>query len=157
MSHSPAVASNNGPDRPAIDCRVYERQPCEIPTKCHPASLLDMKEDGWSGAICDISQGGVRIRLPRRFERGTGLAIELPGDGVREPSTVFVKVVHIRALEDGSWALGCKFISDLSADEVNRLLTSDQYVLSSTLEENIETAAIEDAQETVEVDLKPKL
>jgi hypothetical protein len=122
-------------DRPALECRVYERLNCGIPTACHPASLLDAKEMRWHGVICDISQGGARLTLPRRFERGTGLAIELPGDANSEPSTVFVKVVHLQAQDDGSWMLGCKFVSELSDDEVNRLTTCGNYVLASTPEE----------------------
>ena len=48
-------------------------------------------------ANADISVAGVRIVLQRRFEKGSGLAIELPGDGVREPTVVFVKVMHVRS------------------------------------------------------------
>ena len=118
-----------------MECRVYERQICEIPTTCHPASL-EGNEVRWQGTICDISQGGVRITLVRRFEKGTGLALELPGDGQREPTVVFVRVVHIRQLDDGRWALGCKFVSDLSDEEVKRLVTAKQYVLSSLVDEN---------------------
>lgn len=130
-----AHVNNPGVKPPSIDCRVYERQACEIPTTCHPATI-DGNEVRWQGTICDISQGGVRIVLVRRFEKGTGLALELPGDGEREPSVVFVRVVHLRQQEDGRWALGCKFVSDLSGEEVQRLTTSKQYVLSSLFDED---------------------
>ena len=113
-------------DRPSLECRVYERQPCEIPAKCHPASLLDMKESGWNGVVADISQGGIRVSLTRRFERGTGLAIELPGGSEEEPTIVFVKVVHLRRNDIGGWSLGCRFVSDLSEDEVQRLIVQHQ-------------------------------
>lgn len=107
------------------DCRVYERRPCEVPTICQPASLLAMKEAGWTALIRDISQGGVRLHVPRRFEKGTPLAIELPGDQDHEASIVFVNVVFVKRGEDGLWVLGCKFVCELNDDEMRRLLTFD--------------------------------
>jgi hypothetical protein len=91
--------------------------------------MLSMKEMRWSASIRDISQGGVRLHVSRRFEKGTPLAIELPGNHERDPSVVFVKVLHVRAQEDGTWALGCKFISELGEDELQRLLTPPQPVV----------------------------
>jgi PilZ domain len=96
---------------------------------------MAMKEMRWAATILDISQGGVRIKLQRRFEKGTGLAIELPGDDQRESSVVFVKVVRVSAQDDGAWALGCKFVSELSDDEVQRLMLSEQFVLGSSKEQ----------------------
>ena len=34
-----------------------------------------------------------------------------------------MKVVHLKAVKNGTWALGCRFISELSEDELQRLLT----------------------------------
>jgi PilZ domain len=121
------------PTRPAKECRVYERRPCALPASCQPASVSEMNEARWPASISDISQGGVLIVLPRRFEKGTGLALELPGDATRESSIVFVKVVHL-SQRAGAWALGCKFVSPLSEDELQRLLTSTNPVLSSAKE-----------------------
>jgi hypothetical protein len=118
--------------RPVANCRIYERKPCDLPTTCRPASALAMKEMGWTATVVDISLGGLRINLQRRFEKGTGLAIELPADDEQEPTVVFVKVVHLQAIENGAWALGCRFISELGEDELQRLLTSTHNVLSSS-------------------------
>jgi hypothetical protein len=118
-----------GPQRP--NCRVHERLACALPTTCQPASVSDANEVRWSATICDISQGGARLRLERRFEKGTGLAVELPGDLERESAIVFVRVVHLRREDDGAWILGCKFVSELGEDELQRLLTSTHHVLSS--------------------------
>jgi hypothetical protein len=117
------------------ECRVYERQSCALPTTCQPASALEMKELRWPATISDISQGGVRITLQRRFEKGAGLAIELPGNSERESSVVFVKVVHLKSRESGGWILGCRFLSELSDDELQYLLTSTSHVLSSSKKE----------------------
>jgi PilZ domain len=143
------VASRSGPDpsRPSFECRVYERLPCEIPAKCHPASLLDMKEAGWAALIVDISQGGVRIHLQRRFERGTALGLQLPGDTIHpETIVVFVKVVHLRRADDGTYFLGCRFVSELSEDEVNRLASGGNYAPTHP-----EIDDVEDLPEELEV------
>jgi hypothetical protein len=124
------VSENPHPKRPALECRVYERLACEIPTVCQPASVQEMKEARWQGTISDISQGGVRLKLKRRFEAGAGLAVELPGDGVHESSIVFAKVVHLRRHDDGDWLLGCKFLSELSEDQLQRLIQAERYILS---------------------------
>jgi PilZ domain len=113
------------------NCRVHERVDCALPTTCRPATVSDSDEMRWNATICDISQGGARLLVPRRFEKGSNLAVELPGDLERESAIVFIKVVHLRREDDGAWTLGCKFVSELSEDEVQRLLTATHHVLSS--------------------------
>jgi hypothetical protein len=106
-------------DPSAGEGRIHERHDCELPGSCRPASSWNQPESRWCGTITNISLSGVRLRLPRRFEPGAGLAIELPGEGGEE---VFARVVHARPAGDGSWDLGCKFVSELSEDEFHRLL-----------------------------------
>lgn len=112
-------------DRPesvsdSLECRVYERQNCEVPAACRPASALGDPEAKWDAIILDVSQGGARLVLKRRFEPGTGLAIELPGADAAY--TVLAKVVYVKRQEDGRWSLGCRFISELSDSEQEHLL-----------------------------------
>lgn len=107
---------------PRFHCRVHERQPCELPTSCRPAAAFGVAENNWTGIIRDISPGGLQLTLGRRFEPGTGLAIELGKGAAAKVSTVFVKVVHVKRQENGLWALGCKFISELGEDEIGRLV-----------------------------------
>ena len=141
------VAEKPPIERPFADCRIYERQSCSLPTTCQPASALEMKEMRWAATISDISVGGLRIVLQRRFEKGAGLAIELPGTEQRESNVVFVKVVHVGAQANGTWALGCKFVSELSEDEMNSLLTATNHILSSSKKQDDEVH--EDEQEEV--------
>lgn len=119
------------PNPPKPNCRIHERQSCALPTTCQPASVSESHEMRWNATICDISQGGARLLVPRRFEKGTGLAVELPGDLERESAVVFVKVVHLHRDESGQWILGCKFVSELGEDEMQRLLTATHPVLTS--------------------------
>jgi hypothetical protein len=117
---TPPVAETAAPSRSRINCRVYERVNCELATSAAPVAALYAKDARWPATIRDLSVGGVRLSVRRRFEPGTGLGIELIGsDG--EPQTVLVKVVHAHMQEDGNWGLGCKFISELSEDELERL------------------------------------
>jgi len=108
-----------------LECRVYRRLPCDLPGSCKPASDLGCEEARWSATARDISQGGVRLLLSRRYEPGSGLAIELPAKGGQELCTFLAKVIHVRAEPEGSWTHGCQFVSPLSQDELQRLLGTD--------------------------------
>jgi hypothetical protein len=101
------------------ECRVYERHACQVPTACQPAAANEMR---WDATITDISLSGVRIRLRRRFEPRSALAIELPGGDDQDAATVYVKVIRVVSEGDGSYSLGCRFMSELSQDELDRLL-----------------------------------
>ncbi len=120
--HTVQFADRPTAPRVLSECRVYQRQACDLSASCQPVSAWGRKDSRWAAVISDISQGGIRLIVQRRFEPGVGLGIELPGSEGEEPSIVLAKVVHVRGLPDGSWALGCKFISELGEDEVQRLL-----------------------------------
>ena len=113
-------------DMSPLECRVHTRNACELPATCLPTSSWGRKEAQWPATITDLSVGGVRLIVRRRFEPGSGLGVELPGHDGEEPYTGLAKVVRVCALPDGSWALGCKFISELSEDELQGLLNLQQ-------------------------------
>ena len=114
LAHSPAVQDES---------RDAQRHRCAVPTTCQPPSAWS--KDPWPATIRDISTGGLSLTLNRRFERGSGLAIELPTeDG--NAATVLAKVVHVRTLPEGGWLLGCDFISELSEEEVRHILHLDR-------------------------------
>jgi hypothetical protein len=106
--------------RTTNECRRYERRPCHVPTTCRPAASNEMR---WDATIENISQSGLRLRLRRRFEPRSGLAIELPGKDGQEPYTAYVKVVHVHTEGDGTWTLGCMLMSELSEEEFDRLVS----------------------------------
>jgi hypothetical protein len=127
------------------DSRIHPRRTCSLPATCRPASSRDSKESRTAATIIDISQGGVRILLQRRFEAGTGLVVELPGAAPRESTVVFVKVIHVRAEDNGMWSLGCQFVQELSEDELERLLTATNHVHPSLLDSYLDDSASESA------------
>ena len=105
-----------------VECRVHERHSCGLLSQCQPASMFGKDDCKWSGTIHNISVGGVGLILKRRFEKGTGLAIELPGHGNKPAYVVLARVMHVGKHDANAWMLGCKFLSELSDDEVQRLL-----------------------------------
>jgi hypothetical protein len=98
-----------------------DRQPCEIPTTCQPPS--GWRRDPWPATICGIATTGLSLTLSRRFECGSGLAIELPGDG--GANTVLAKVARVQAQPGVGWLLDCSFVSELSDEEVAQVLRLD--------------------------------
>jgi hypothetical protein len=110
------------PRRTDLGCRVWERFPCDVPAACQPVATRNDKDHVWAATIRDISIGGVGLVLPRRFEPGMGLQIELPGAEPGMGETLLARVVYVRRLPEGTWLMGCSFISQLSEQELERLL-----------------------------------
>ncbi|MFQ3591931.1 MAG: PilZ domain-containing protein [Gemmataceae bacterium] len=92
---------------------------CAVPTTCQPPS--SWAKDPWHAVIRNISASGMCLTLQRRFEPGSGLAIELPADDGSH-STVLARVAHVQAYEGGGWILGVKLISELSEEEIAQVL-----------------------------------
>jgi hypothetical protein len=101
------------------ESRLHTRFDCAVPTTCQPPS--SWAKDPWPAVIRNISAGGMCITLSRRFEPGSGLAIDLPGDDGSH-STVLARVAHVEAYEGGGWILGVKLISELSEEEISQVL-----------------------------------
>jgi hypothetical protein len=116
------VEAGYTPRASMAECRVSERHPCGLQTSCQPIAARADKDYKWPAEVRDISVGGVGLVLRRRFERGTGLAIEIPGPDGQIADTLLAKVVHVTTRRDGAWLLGCQFVSGLSDDEMQRLL-----------------------------------
>ncbi len=108
--------------RRSVEFRVHERHPCQLQTSCQPIAARSDKDLMWPATVRDLSVRGLGLVLGRRFEPGTGLAIEVPGPDGAPSDTLLVKVVHASRLAGGSHLLGCVFVSDLSEDELHNLL-----------------------------------
>ena len=115
------AAADSGQAPAQGEFRVSERISCDVPASCQPPS--DWKRGGqkWLARVRDVSSGGLCLVLSRRFERGAGLAIELPGADPDSPSTLLARVMNVRAEGGGAWALGCAFVSPLSDEELQAL------------------------------------
>ena len=110
--------------RPAAEtqCRVSERFTCDVAVSCQPPSAWRGGGREWPARVRNVSADGLCLVLRRRFEPGTGLAIEVPGAEGESPSTLLARVVRVRAGADGCWMLGCAFVSPLGEEEILGLL-----------------------------------
>ena len=122
MSARAFTLEKGSEESPGVECRVWERHPCGLEAACQPITTWGPKETNWPAQIRDISSGGLGLVLGRRFERGAGLSVEIPGDGSGDPEVLLLRVVHVSALPGGRWLLGCSFVSELDEDEVQRIL-----------------------------------
>jgi hypothetical protein len=109
-------------NRAGLGCRIGERYPLDLESACQPGASRNDRDLVWAATIRDISAGGVGIVLPRRFEPGTGLAIELPGQDGGAGETLLARVAHVQRLPEGGWLLGCSFLSELSDQELENVL-----------------------------------
>jgi hypothetical protein len=113
-----------------------DRHACEVQTTCQPPS--GWVKDPWPAIIRDIGTSGMSLMLNRRFERGSGLAIELPSeDGTS--STVLARIVQV-STHPGGWLLSCMFIGELSDEEVQQVLDLDLSRMAGHTETNAPAA-----------------
>jgi hypothetical protein len=114
------------------------------------------KDLTWKAKIRNISTRGLGLVLGRRFEPGAGLAIEIPETDTRPADTLLAKVVRVNPQPDGSWLLGCAFVSELGDDELEALLQlalpelpPDEVISPAQVEEEQATALSENESPAV--------
>ena len=100
--------------------RAWVRYPCDLDSACQP--LAGARGLQWPGKVRNLSAGGIAVRLARRFEAGTVLAIDVQGRDEGVLHTVLARVIHVMLQDDGSWLLGCAFTNPLSEDDLQALL-----------------------------------
>jgi len=100
----------------ANERRTYVRHFCDI------GAVVD----AWPARIQDISRGGVKVVLSRRFEVGTVLKLEVFVPSDESLYMLLAKVVHIVQEPTGSWGLGCAFVQEITDEEMQELLTTSE-------------------------------
>jgi hypothetical protein len=93
-----------------------------VPATCQPVAARHDKDAAWKTTICDVSRAGLGLVLPRRFEPGTVLFVELSLRGGEERRPLLARVVRVVRQAEGGWLLGCTFSSQLGEDELRRLI-----------------------------------
>ena len=97
----------------ALDRRVLVRQRSRQ-TLC--LSEADTKEEIlWVARIQDVCHEGVRLLLMRRFDPGTLLRLEIPGQSQDKPLLIQARVIHVLPYPNGSFGLGCRCASAIGA------------------------------------------
>jgi len=104
------------PAASAVERRAFVRHFCDI------GAVID----AWPARIQDISRGGVKVVVSRRFEVGTVLKLEVPIAGEENLHMILARVVRVIQEPTGSWCLGCAFVQEISQEEVEELLTMEE-------------------------------
>jgi serine/threonine protein kinase len=119
LSREPGRERRETSEPKGADRRTARRFPSLVPVSCAPV---------WNRrALCrgmarDVSTTGTLMRLPRRFEPGAVLVVELldEQDGVGQ--TVMVKVRWVKKVAEQEWEAGCSFDHEISEHELNVML-----------------------------------
>jgi hypothetical protein len=70
-------------------------------------------------AVHDVSIAGIGLWMDKCLVPGTLLHVDLPENhGI----SLLACVAHARCVKNGTWALGCSFIRDLTEQELRRFL-----------------------------------
>lgn len=76
----------------------------------------------WKALIRDLSTTGIGLVLNQTFDAGTELAIELYSPDMVLSYTLLTRVAHSTRQGNGSWLIGCRFVRELSEEELRNLL-----------------------------------
>jgi PilZ domain len=99
------------------DRRAWVRFPCDLGSSCCASAGDDRTR--WTARMQDISRGGARVVVDRRFEPGTILNIQVEAAAREDiPSVLLARVVHVKAESGGFWALGCRFARELTEKDL---------------------------------------
>jgi len=106
---------------PRNDQRRWER----VTPTAGRAILRQLAEKQTGPAIArvlNMSAGGVGLVFPSRIEAGTLLDLELIGKADQPGLAILASVVFVSPRSDANWLLGCNFIRELTAAELNALI-----------------------------------
>jgi len=107
------------PPSTTAERRARVRWPCNRRGACQP--LAGAHGLQWVGEICNVSAGGIVLRLDRRFEIGALLAIDVQGPVASVLVSLSARVGNLSLQSDGSWILRCAFPNHLTEEEVKAL------------------------------------
>jgi hypothetical protein len=106
-----------------IERRAWLRFPSEQDILCLPVAgrPIGEPEVAWMGKVRDVSPAGIGLSMSRPFEPGAELIIEL---SVKAKGTLDlpVRVIHATPDEKGLWIIGCRFIFQLTEEELQTLI-----------------------------------
>jgi hypothetical protein len=105
---------------PPAERRSAPRYAANPETSCH---VSEAEHQAFQlASIKNISTSGIRVALKRRYEVGTPLIAELMSKNGHLQRLLTVRVVHLAEQVDGSYVLGCAFLSPLEGHELLTLV-----------------------------------
>jgi serine/threonine protein kinase len=118
------AAAEPASTRPAwrrkVERRTAVRHAADLQGSCQATARY--LESIWPATVCDISTQGLGLRLPRRFEPGSILTVEMHSKDRRTHRALIVRVVRITRQAPDAWNAGCTFLQPLGNDELRELL-----------------------------------
>jgi hypothetical protein len=103
---------------PASDRRLARRFSSVRSASCSP---LAERDTVLPVKVRDVSANGIGLLSTRRFERGTILLLQLEADSDSLPPLLVGKVVHVSAVGNGDWLLGCSLTRALAQADVRSI------------------------------------
>jgi hypothetical protein len=108
----------------AEERRCFVRFPVDLEALVTPlgAETTREAEKAWAARLVNISQGGIALSMTRRFERGTGLLIDLLLPTGQASPPLRARVIHVARAPSGNWIVGCAFLRPMSEEDLTALL-----------------------------------
>jgi hypothetical protein len=106
---------------PEDERRADPRYRCALEQQCQPLGAGPSGEH-WRGYVRDISTGGARVILGRRFEVGTVLMLAMSSVSGTHSQRLLARVVRLSEEATGQWSLGCTFTRPLAPEDLQDLL-----------------------------------
>ena len=106
------------PQATEFDRRASVRYQCSTDASC--SSLAPFER--LSGRVRDISTGGVALVLGASVRPGSDLLIDLKTKNPGICLTLHARVVHATLETEGSWVVGCEFITLPTEEQIRALL-----------------------------------
>ena len=116
IARQPSVAPQPLAAPAASERRAFVRHFCD----------LGAVVDSWPARIENVSRGGLKVVIGRRFEVGTILKVEVAVADQESFSTLLARVVRAAPESVGNWGLGCAFLQEISEEEVQGLLAGEE-------------------------------
>lgn len=103
-----------------LERRATVRIECALRADCQPIAALEAGNH-WPARATDISQGGINLRVSRRFEPGSFLTVQFTSAPADEIYVPVARVCHVS--KDGMhWRLGCVWARALTAEDFQTLV-----------------------------------
>ena len=110
------------------DRRSAFRYPVGTDIICGPSSGSAVR---LVGELQDVSLTGVQFRLPRRFEPGTTLCMDICDARGVAMAARSVKIHWVKKIADQEWAFGCAFEREISEGELKDFLGNHESTIVS--------------------------
>lgn len=137
------------------DRRRCQRYECELKSSCKPIEY-PRSATAWPAQVRDISAGGVRLTLCRRFEPGTLLALDVQDtEGVKR--LFLIRVVRVARRVRGRWALGCALNAIIDEHDLEGLVEFPFTMVRDVLAGPCAMQPIEASQEEPQVSCEADL